>query len=90
MRKSDDLKAEYLLIQSHYEACDQRALTMEALATPAPRCWYSLWFQGAEHYRATLTTILLAASLWLFEANWKDFQYCLTDRVIRLEEWFRG
>jgi hypothetical protein len=34
MRKSDDLKAEYVLIQTQYEAFDQRALSMKALATP--------------------------------------------------------
>ena len=30
------------------------------------------------------------ADLWLLEALWKSFQYCLVARIERLEHWFRG
>lgn len=89
MRKSDDLKAEYLLIQGQYEAFDQRALSMKALATPLLGA--GIAFGVKEHSQAVLlATILVAASLWVLEAIWKGFQYSLTDRIILLEAWFRG
>jgi hypothetical protein len=89
MRKSDDLKAEYLLIQGQYEAFDQRALSMKALATPLLGAGVA--FGVKEHSHALLlATVLVAASLWVLEAIWKGFQYSLTDRIILLEAWFRG
>ncbi len=89
MRKSDDLKAEYLLIQGQYEAFDQRALSMKALATPLLGA--GIAFGVKEDSSAVLlATILVAGSLWLLEAIWKGFQYSLTDRIKLLEAWFRG
>lgn len=89
MQNRDDLKAEYLLIQSQYEAFDQRALSMKALATPLLGA--GIAFGVKEHSSALLySTILVAASLWLLEAMWKSFQYSLTDRLKLLEEWFRS
>ena len=89
MRRSDDLKAEYLLIQGQYEAFDQRALSMKALATPLLGAGVA--FGLKEHSHAILyATILVAGSLWLLEAIWKGFQYSLTGRIRLLEAWFRG
>lgn len=89
MRKSDDLKAEYVLIQAQYEAFDQRALSMKALAIPLLGA--GIAFGAKEHNDAMLlATILVAAALWLLECIWKGFQYCYTDRIIALEAWFRG
>lgn len=88
MRKSDDLKAEYLLIQGQYEAFDQRALSMKALATPLLGA--GIAFGVKEHSQSVLlATILVASSLWVLEGIWKGFQYSLTDRIILLEAWFR-
>lgn len=88
VRTNDDLKAEYLLIQGQYEAFDQRALSMKALATPLLGAGIAV---GIKEGDAILyATILVAASLWLLESIWKGFQYCLTDRIIALEAWFRG
>lgn len=89
MRKSDDLKAEYLLIQGQYETFDQRALSMKALATPLLGA--GIAFGLKEHSHAMLlATALVAASLWILEAIWKGFQYSLTERIRLLEAWFRG
>lgn len=89
MRKSDDLKAEYLLIQGQYEAFDQRALSMKGLATPLLGAGVAFGVKEHSH-PVLLATVLVAASLWILEAIWKGFQYCLTDRIILLEAWFRG
>jgi len=89
MRSNDDLKAEYLLIQNQYEAFDQRALSMKALATPLLGA--GIAFGVKEHSAEVLyATILVAASLWLLEAIWKGFQYSLIARIQLLEAWFRG
>ena len=89
MRQSDDLKAEYLLVQSQYEAFDQRALSMKALATPLLGAGVAVGLKdGGE--ALLLATILVAGSLWLLEAIWKSFQYSLTLRIRLLEAWFRG
>ena len=37
-----------------------------------------------------IATIAAASSLWLLEAIWKSFQYCLVGRIERLEAWFRN
>jgi len=88
-RKSDDLKAEYLLVQAQYEAFDQRALSMKGLATPLLGA--ALAFGIKERSDAILyATILVAGSLWLLEGLWKGFQKNLAYRIERLEAWYRG
>ncbi|MCW2338155.1 hypothetical protein M2337_002388 [Sphingobium sp. B2D3A] len=88
-RKNEDLKAEYVLIQGQYEAFDQRALGMKALATPLLGA--GLAFGVKEHSDALLyATILVAASLWLLEAIWKGFQKNLAGRIGALEAWYRN
>ncbi|MBB3357046.1 MULTISPECIES: hypothetical protein [unclassified Novosphingobium] len=89
MRKSDDLKAEYLLIQGQYEAFDQRALSMKALATPLLGAGLAVAIKDDSH-ALLFATMLVALTLWVLESVWKGFQYCLTDRIIALEAWFRG
>jgi hypothetical protein len=89
IRKNEELKAEYILIQGQYEAFDQRALSMKALATPLLGAGVA--FGVKESSVAILyATILVASSLWILEATWKLFQYCLADRIMFLEAWFRG
>lgn len=89
MRKSDDLKAEYLLIQGQYEAFDQRALSMKALAAPLLGAGLAVAIKDDSHL-LLIATMLVALTLWVLESIWKGFQYCLTDRIIALEAWFRG
>ncbi len=89
MRTNDNLRAEYLLIQGQYEAYDQRALSLKALATPLLGAGLAFGFK--EHSLFILTaTAVLAAALWYLEALWKSFQYCFTDRIKLIEGWFRG
>jgi hypothetical protein len=37
-----------------------------------------------------VAVVIVTLSLWVLEAIWKSFQYCLTDRIEMLERWFRG
>jgi len=88
-RSDENLRAEYLLIQTQYEAFDQRALSVKGLATPLLGAGVAVGLK--EGSCAILgATVLVALSLWLLEAIWKSFQYCLSDRIILLEAWFRG
>lgn len=88
-RSDENLKAEYLLIQTQYEAFDQRALSLKGLATPLLGAGIAIGLKDGSC--AILgATLLVALSLWLLEAIWKSFQYCLSDRIKLLEAWFRG
>lgn len=88
-RSDENLRAEYLLIQTQYEAFDQRALSLKALATPLLGAGIAVGIK--EESPAILgATALIALSLWLLEAIWKSFQYCLSDRIKLLEGWHRG
>ncbi|VWX54416.1 hypothetical protein [Novosphingobium sp. 9U] len=88
-RRSDDLKAEYLLVQNQYEAFDQRALSMKALATPLLGAGIVAGIKDPSS-AILWATILVAASLWLLEGIWKGFQKNLAYRVEKLERWYRG
>ncbi|QAY78777.1 hypothetical protein [Sphingosinicella sp. BN140058] len=89
MRSNDDLRAEYLLIQSQYEAYDQRALTLKGLATPLLGAGLAIGVKESSSL-ILLGTLFVAASLWLLEAIWKSFQYCFAARIRTLEAWHRG
>ncbi|WP_191555637.1 hypothetical protein [Brevundimonas aurantiaca] len=88
MRSNDNLKAEYILIQGQYEAFDQRALGLKALATPLLGAGIAV---GVKEGSVVIlaATIAVAICLWVLEAIWKAFQYCFTDRIQALEAWFR-
>jgi hypothetical protein len=89
MRKNDDLKAEYLLIQGQYEAYDQRALSVKALAAPLLGAGIAVGLKDGSR-SIIVATVVVAVALWALEAIWKTFQYCLTKRIKFLEGWFRG
>lgn len=89
MRSNENLKAEYLLIQGQYEAFDQRALSLKALATPLLGAGLAVGLKEGS-IGILGATILVAGSLWLLEAIWKSFQYCLGTRIKALEAWHRG
>ena len=89
MRTDDNLKAEYLLIQSQYEAYDQRALSLKALSAPLLGAGLAVGAKG-DGRGVIDATLLVAGSLWLLEAVWKGFQFSFEDRIKLLESWFRG
>lgn len=88
MRSNDSLKAEYILIQGQYEAFDQRALSLKALAAPLLGAGIVV---GVKEGSVVIlgATIAVAICLWVLESIWKAFQYCFTDRIQALEAWFR-
>jgi hypothetical protein len=88
-RLRDDLKAEYLQLQTNYENFDGRILTIKS--------WGSLLTAGglAVGYKegaigVLLVTIATALYLWFLEARWKTLQYCYADRIKLLESYFLG
>src|SRR4051794_12788235 len=85
----DELKAEYGILQSQYEAFDGRALTIKSWSAPLIAGGVGLGLK--EHSNAIIVAAIFAAlCLWLLEAIWKSFQYCYTDRIKLIEAWFRG
>lgn len=89
VRSNENLRAEYLLVQNQYEAFDQRALSLKALATPLLGAGIAVGLKE-ESCAILSAATLVAISLWLLEAIWKSFQYCLSDRIRLLEAWHRG
>ncbi|MDT8757519.1 hypothetical protein MZO42_02310 [Sphingomonas psychrotolerans] len=89
MASSDDLRAEYLLLQNMYEDYDKRALSLKAIAGPLLGAGVAAGLKEASA-AILIASIAVALSLWLLEAIWKSFQYCLVARIERLEAWFRG
>jgi hypothetical protein len=89
MASSDDLRAEYLLLQTLYEDYDKRALSLKAIAGPLLGAGVAAGLKEASD-AILVATIAVALSLWLLEAIWKSFQYCLVARIERLEAWFRA
>ena len=85
----EELKAEYTMIQSQYEAFDARALQIKSLSGPLIATLVGF---GLEHKSRALiaAAIVIALALWALEAIWKSFQYCYIDRIKLLEAWFRG
>jgi len=83
----EELQAEYLLLQNQYEAYDQRALSLKALATPLLGAGVAF---GVKEPSVVLIglTVAVAIALWILETTWKVFQYCNIPRIEALEEWF--
>ena len=88
-RSDENLRAEYVLIQNQYEAFDQRALSLKALATPLLGAGLAIGLKEGS-CAILAATVLVAVSLWVLEGIWKSFQYCLSERIRRLEAWHRG
>ena len=84
----DELKAEYTILQSQYEAFDGRALMIKSWSAPLLAGGVGL---GVNNKSIALIVALIVAaiSLWVLEAIWKSFQYCYTDRIKLIEAWFR-
>ncbi|MBC9175929.1 hypothetical protein [Pseudoroseomonas ludipueritiae] len=85
----DELREEWMLLQKQYEDFDQRALSLKALMTPLIGAGYAA---GIAHTSKSIVvaTIIVTACLWALETIWKTFQYCLTDRIKAIEEYFRS
>lgn len=84
----EELKAEYTILQTHYEAFDARALQIKALSGPLIAAIIGAGF-AAKSPALILAAILTALTLWVLEAIWKSFQYCYIDRIELIEAWFR-
>jgi hypothetical protein len=84
----EDLRAEYLLIQGQYEAFDQRALSLKALATPLLGTGLAFGIDK-QSVPIVLATALVTFCLWALEAIWKSFQYAYIERIELLERCFR-
>src|SRR5436190_7553223 len=83
-----ELQAEYAMLQGHYEAFDQRALTLKGFATPLLGAGLATGFQQAS-WMVLAVTVAAALALWTLEVIWKSFQYCHQPRLRLLEAWFR-
>jgi hypothetical protein len=85
----DELKAEYTILQTQYEAFDARALLIKSWSAPLLAAGVGL---GANNHSVAIifALIIAAGCLWALEAMWKAFQYCYTDRIKLIEAWFRG
>ncbi|MGP0093435.1 MAG: hypothetical protein ACLPKB_26365 [Xanthobacteraceae bacterium] len=84
----DELKAEYIILQTQYEAFDGRALMIKSWSAPLLAGGVGLGV-NKQSVAIIVALIVAAISLWVLEAIWKAFQYCYTDRIKLLEEWFR-
>ncbi|HWF78589.1 MAG TPA: hypothetical protein VN694_15600 [Caulobacteraceae bacterium] len=82
-----ELQAEYLLLQSQYEAYDQRALSLKGLATPLLGAGVAFGLKDPS-LPLVAVTVALAIALWVLEVTWKVFQYCNIPRIQKLEAWF--
>lgn len=85
----DELKSEYTILQTQYEGFDARALQIKALSGPLVGALAGFGLQ-ANSSALIFAAIFTALTLWVLEAIWKSFQYCLTDRIKLIEAWFRG
>jgi hypothetical protein len=85
----ENLRSEYLMLQSQYEAFDARALTIKSWAAPLLLGGVALGV--AENSLAVeMATIVAALSLWVLEGIWKNFQYCYIERIRLIENFFAG
>jgi hypothetical protein len=85
----DELKAEYTILQTQYEAFDGRALMIKSWSAPLLAGGVGL---GVNNRSVAIIVALIVAAicLWALEAIWKAFQYCYTDRIKRIEAWFHN
>ncbi|WP_153529324.1 hypothetical protein [Sinorhizobium meliloti] len=85
----DHLRAEYALLQGHYEAFDARALTIKSWAVPLLSAGLGVGIRDSS-LGLLFATALASMCLWWLEALWKNFQYCYIERIDLLESYFRG
>lgn len=84
----DELKAEYSILQTQYEAFDGRALMIKSWSAPLLAGGVGLGVKD-KSIAVIVALIVAAICLWVLEAIWKAFQYCYTDRIKLIEAWFR-
>ncbi len=86
---AEQLKAEYSILQSHYETFDGRALTIKSLATPLLAGGLAVGLKESQPVLVVAVS-LTALSLWWLEGLWKTFQYCYAERIVAIERYFAG
>lgn len=86
---AEQLKAEYSILQGHYESFDGRALTIKSLATPLLAGGLAVGLKDDQPLLSAAVA-LTAVSLWWLEGTWKTFQYCYGDRIMAIERYFAG
>jgi hypothetical protein len=85
----DDLRAEYAILQTNYEAIDGRVISMKGWLVPLLSAGLGLGIR--DHSVALLlATGLACICVWVLEGIWKNFQWCYTDRISLLESVFRN
>jgi hypothetical protein len=90
--RSDLLKAEYLLLQNHYEDFDKRTLTIKGWIAAGATAALAIPFgNNSKHaYFVPISIMIIAASFWYLEAHWKVFQDAIGDRIRIIEAYFRA
>jgi hypothetical protein len=83
------LRDEYLFLLGQYEAFDGKALTIKSWSSPLLGGGIVLAVDKAS-VGIALATAVVATTLWILEAIWKNFQFCYRDRIELLERWFRS
>jgi hypothetical protein len=84
----DELRAEYGILQTQYEAFDSRALLIKSWSAPLLAGGVGLGVKD-QSIAIIVALVVAALCLWVLEAIWKAFQYCYTDRIKLIEAWFR-
>lgn len=91
-QKNTFLKEEYIFLQGQYEDFDKRSLMMKGWVSSGTIAALALALSAS--YNSSLliafSVSLLLGVVWYLEAEWKLFQYALTDRIRVIEAYFRG
>jgi hypothetical protein len=85
----DDLRAEYAILQTNYEAIDGRIISMKGWLVPLLSAGLGLGIRD-QSIGLLLATGLACLCVWVLEGIWKNFQWCYSDRIRLLEGVFRG
>lgn len=85
----EELRYEYTILQTNYEAMDGRVLTIKSWITPLLSAGLGIGLKD-HSLGLVLATGLTTFCLWALEGIWKNFQWCYLARIRLLESVFRG
>lgn len=86
----EELKAEYALLQTHYEAYDARALLIKSWSAPLLAAGVGVGASLDGCAPLVIATLVAALCLWTLEGFSKIYQRAFDDRIESLEAWFAG